>query len=78
MKFGGMIILIISHTPKKESGQKALQLGIYCSFKFYVDLLRTLQSQIWGIKWPQIGLKNGARSKMVHRVVEHFTRFPKK
>ena len=59
MKFGWMVVLTISHTPKKESGQKALRLGSYCSFKISGDLLRMFQNGIWGIKWPQEGLKNG-------------------
>ena len=55
-----MVVLTISHTLEKELGQKALWLGSYCSFKFSRDLLRMLQSQIWGTKQPQMGPKNGA------------------
>ena len=59
VKFGGMVVLTISHTPEKESGQKALRLRSYYSFKNSRDLLRTLQNGIWGIKWIQTGLKMG-------------------
>ena len=54
-----MVVLKISHTLGKESGQKALWLRSYCSLKFFGDLLRTLQNGIWGIKQPQMGQKNG-------------------
>ena len=53
-----MIIFVI---PEKESGQKAPWLESYCSFTVLGDLLRALQNQISGTKWPCIGLKNGRK-----------------
>ena len=70
-----MVLIKILHTSKKELGQNALRLGSYCSFNFPRDLLRVLQSQIWGTKSPQMGPKNGGQEKLVHRAIEHFTIF---
>ena len=75
MKFGGMVVLTILDTLKKESGKKDLRLGSYYSFNFLGDLLRALQSKIWSTKQPFKGLKNGGRENLVHRSVERFTSF---
>ena len=76
-KFGWMVVLTISHTPEKELGQKAPRLESYCSFLISRDLLRMLQSQNWGTKWPHIGPKNGGWVKLVYRAIEHSNIFLK-
>ena len=45
-----MIIFLIQNTPEKESGQKTPWLESYCSFLVSGDLLRMVQSQVWGTK----------------------------
>ena len=72
-----MDVLIISHTLEKESGQNALRLRSYYSFKISGDLLRTFQNRRWGIKWPQTGPKNGGQVNLVHRAIDFFTSFLK-
>ena len=64
VKFGGMVVLTISHTLEKESGQKSPQLESYCSFLVSGDLLRMLWSQIWGTKWPHTSPENGAQENI--------------
>ena len=60
---------------KKKSGQKAPWLEIYCNSSVSRDLLRMLQSQIWGTKWPHMSLKNGGQEKIIYRAIENSKSF---
>lgn len=40
------VVIEISKTPEKESGQNVSLFESYCNFKFLEDLLETLSSQI--------------------------------